>query len=298
MNTGNFNMVKKPINHSYLTAKQRSFLSFPVRWLFKNRLLRGRILDFGCGYGSDVKILVAKGLDVTGYDNYYFREKPLGKFNTVICSYVLNVLQPDEQPEVLMSVSEILYKDGIAYYAVRRDIRYEGFRIHKIHKKTTYQCNVKLPFKSLFSNEYCEIYEYRHYTTIQHDKSDCPFCCPNGELVFLSEMATVYAILDQYPVTEGHSLVIPKRHVSDYFKLSIKEQRACWIMVNRVKEILEYKYQSDGYNVGINVGMAGGQTISHVHIHLIPRYKNDVSDPTGGVRHVIPGRGNYVKRNK
>ena len=89
-------------------------------------------------------------------------------------------------------------------------------------------------------------------------------------------------------------MIIPKRHVSNYFDLSLNEQIACQLNLNKLKEIIDKDYHPDGYNVGINIGNTAGQTIDHVHIHLIPRYKDDVTDPTGGVRNVIPEKGNYV----
>lgn len=287
-------MTSETLNNSHLTAKERTSLSFPVRWLLQNNFLKGRILDFGCGLGSDVKILSFNGRDISGFDKYYFPEIPSGKFDTIICSYVLNVLLPDEQPDVFMNVSEFLNPDGKAYYTVRRDIRFEGFRIHKIYKKTTYQCIVKLPFKSIFRNDFCEIYEYQHYNTVDHNDINCPFCNPDKKITLLSETATTFSVLDKYPVSKGHALVIPKRHISNYFDLSIHDQRACWLMVNRIKDILTYNYQPDGFNIGINVNPSGGQTIFHVHIHIIPRYKFDIKDPTGGVRNIIPNLGNYL----
>lgn len=288
-------MAGKLVNNSHCTAKERSKLSYPVSWLLENHLLCGRILDFGCGLGSDVKNLKSRGFDVIGYDKYYFPHKPSGKFDTIICSYVLNVLEQNEQPEVLMDVSELLVKSGKAYYAVRRDVYYEGFRIHKIHKKTTYQCHVKLPFKSIFENSFCEIYEYVPITSQSNVASNCPFCSPDMEDDFITEIASVYAVYDKFSVSDGHALVIPKRHVSNYFSLSIKEQQACLFVINRVKQILDREFSPDGYNVGINVDNAAGQTVPHVHIHVIPRYKGDVEDPTGGVRNVIPGKGNYLR---
>jgi len=103
-------------------------------------------------------------------------------------------------------------------------------------------------------------------------------------------------MFDKFPVSKGHSLIIPKRHCSDYFKLTFEEQSECWSIVNKVKQILIEKYDPDGFNIGININEVAGQTISHVHIHLIPRYKGDVKDPEGGVRGVIPEKKNY--RNK
>ena len=107
------------------------------------------------------------------------------------------------------------------------------------------------------------------------------------------ESATAYAIFDKFPVSNGHTLIIPKKHCSDYFELSFKEQSACWFMLNKTKEILTKKFSPDGFNVGININEAAGQTVSHVHIHLIPRFKGDVKEQGSGVRGVIPEKKNY-----
>ena len=147
---------------SHLTAMERTNLSSPMRFLLNQDLLRSRILDFGCGLGNDVKLLKLKGLDITGYDPHHTPIYPEGKFDTIFCGYVLNVLLPAEQADVLMNVAHLLKPGGRAYYAVRRDLKKEGFREHYVHKKQTYQCIVKLPFKSIELTEYCEIYEYVH----------------------------------------------------------------------------------------------------------------------------------------
>jgi|TARA_R110002072_G_C7750310_1_gene517397 diadenosine tetraphosphate (Ap4A) HIT family hydrolase len=103
-----------------------------------------------------------------------------------------------------------------------------------------------------------------------------------------------YAIRDGFPVTEGHSLIIPKRHVEDYFGLSQDELLACDALLNSLKEKIQRDDSSvAGFNVGINAGEAAGQTIFHCHTHLIPRRVGDVEAPRGGVRHVIPGKGSY-----
>lgn len=130
---------------------------------------------------------------------------------------------------------------------------------------------------------------------MNRDISECPFCSPKSELIIENEL--VYAVYDNFPVSDGHVLVIPKRHTENYFELTVEEQIACFYIVNKVKTVLDKKYSPDGYNVGININKIAGQTIPHVHVHLIPRYKNDVEDPIGGVRNVIPAKGNYV-RNK
>jgi ATP adenylyltransferase len=103
-------------------------------------------------------------------------------------------------------------------------------------------------------------------------------------------------IEDKYPVIEGHSLVIPRRHVVDYFGMTSGEQVAANALLQQRKEQLEQSDSSiDGFNIGMNSGSAAGQTIFHSHIHLIPRRSGDSEDPTGGVRFVIPEKANYKK---
>jgi len=280
--------------NSHLTAKERDSLSFPAKILHNKNLLVGDVLDFGCGFGNDVKILKAKGINIEGYDKYHFPNYPNKKFDTIICFYVLNVLLPEEQATVLMELSQLIKPAGKVYIAVRRDLQYEGFRTHKIHQKKTYQCNVILNSKSFFRNENCEIYEYQHYNQLKRiENQDCTFCHPESERELIVESATAYAIYDKFPVNNGHALIIPKKHCANYFDLTFKEQAACVFMLNKVKEIVTEKFNPDGFNIGINVGEKAGQTVDHVHIHLIPRYKGDVEDPRGGVRGVIPDKQKY-----
>lgn len=96
--------------------------------------MKGRILDFGCGYGFDTDKLKRQGYDITGYDYYYRPEYPDGKFDTILCNYVLNVLEPYAQAEVMMNVTNLLASTGTAFFAVRRDLTEEGFRLHAIHR--------------------------------------------------------------------------------------------------------------------------------------------------------------------
>lgn len=280
--------------NSHLTAKKRDSLSFPARILYDRGLLAGDVLDFGCGFGSDVDLLKEKGIKIKGYDKHYYPNYPTKKFDTIICLYVLNVLLPEEQAAVLMELSQLIKPTGRVYIAVRRDLQYEGFRIHKIHQKRTYQCNVILNFKTFFKNENCEIYEYQHLNQLKKDpKIDCVFCNPDAERELIVESATAYAVYDKFPANEGHALIIPKRHCADYFDLNFKEQAACIFMLNKVKKIVSERFKPNGFNVGINVGKDAGQTVHHVHIHLIPRYKGDVENPRGGVRGVIPDKQSY-----
>jgi len=116
---------------------------------------------------------------------------------------------------------------------------------------------------------------------------------PFLERPVIAENEHAFAIRDAFPVTPGHCLVISKRVVSDYFSLTRDEQEALWDLIHTVKQILDEEIEPDGYNVGINVGKAAGQTIPHVHVHLIPRKAGDHSSPRGGIRAVIPGKADY-----
>lgn len=120
----------------------------------------------------------------------------------------------------------------------------------------------------------------------------CPFCKDFTSFLEKSELAI--SVLDKYPVTEFHSLVIPNRHVESFFELTQKEYLDCISLLHKTqKKLFSFDKQISGFNIGINDGKDAGQTISHCHIHLIPRRKNDVKNPSGGVRHVIPDKGNY-----
>lgn len=287
-------MVSKRINHPHLTAIHRDKMSAPTRFLLNKRLLQGRILDFGCGFGFDTDFLKQKGFDITGYDSYYRPKHPEGKYDTIVCNYVLNVLEPYAQAEVLMDVSNLLSSGGSAYFAVRRDLKEEGFRLHYIHKEYTYQCNVKLPYLSLECNSSYEIYQYKHFNQQRHDeKNHCVFCNLSSQAELICETATCVAFYDGYPVSPGHALIIPKRHVASYFDLTKHEREAMNIMLMYVKKRIQERFNPDGYNIGINVNESAGQSIFHVHMHLIPRYEGDVENPKGGVRGVIPSLQNY-----
>ena len=104
-----------------------------------------------------------------------------------------------------------------------------------------------------------------------------------------------FAIEDGFPVSPGHTLVIPRREVRTWFDATPEEQQAIFALVDEVKRLLDAREpRPDGYNVGFNAGEAAGQTVMHLHVHVIPRYRGDMDDPRGGVRHVIPSKGNYL----
>ena len=109
----------------------------------------------------------------------------------------------------------------------------------------------------------------------------------------ICETATCVAFFDGYPVSPGHALIVPKRHVSSYFDLTDHEREAMNVMLQYVKRVVDERFHPDGYNIGINVGQAAGQSVYHCHMHLIPRYAGDVENPKGGVRGVIPKKQKY-----
>jgi diadenosine tetraphosphate (Ap4A) HIT family hydrolase len=104
-----------------------------------------------------------------------------------------------------------------------------------------------------------------------------------------------FAIRDGFPVSPGHTLVIPRRLVATWFETTAEEKVAIFDLVDVVKEQLDRELRPDGYNVGLNAGEAAGQTVMHLHVHVIPRFWGDVEDPRGGVRWVVPSKGNYLK---
>jgi diadenosine tetraphosphate (Ap4A) HIT family hydrolase len=110
----------------------------------------------------------------------------------------------------------------------------------------------------------------------------------------IAENALAFAIRDGFPVSPGHTLVVPKRLVATWFDATRDEQHALLDLVDLVKAQLDAEFHPDGYNIGWNAGAAAGQTVMHLHIHVIPRYLGDMPDPRGGVRHVIPSKGNYL----
>lgn len=110
---------------------------------------------------------------------------------------------------------------------------------------------------------------------------DCLFC-NYKETIGENELA--FAIYDKFPVNKGHALIIPKRHFSSFFEATEEEIKAIYSLLHDVKYIVDREYEPQGYNVGINIGEDAGQTIMHLHVHLIPRYKGDVENPRGGVR--------------
>ncbi len=208
--------MKQKNEYSHLTAKERDKLSFPMNWLKQNNFIKGEILDFGCGFGSDANLLIEDNYSVDKYDSYYFNDYPKRKYDTITCIYVLNVVDIWEQSEILMSITNLLKPNGKAYFVVRRDIKKEGFRTHFIHKKQTYQTNVKLPFNSIYNNDFTEIYEYQHYKNRE-------------DILFETALAYSY-------IKDNIVFVKAKSNTHRFLNLSISEQVSCLLIANRIEK--------------------------------------------------------------
>ncbi len=118
----------------------------------------------------------------------------------------------------------------------------------------------------------------------------CPFCQPK-KVILENELA--WARFDKFPVNPGHILIITRRHIADFFDSTRDERQAIDELLEQSKRMLDESLQPDGYNIGVNCGHAAGQTIMHLHVHLIPRYTGDMDNPRGGVRGVIPEKQKY-----
>lgn len=125
--------------------------------------------------------------------------------------------------------------------------------------------------------------------------SACLFCSSILPERIVRESADAIVIFDGFPVSEGHVLVIPRRHVSSIYELSPAEQAALWEMVGEARQVLIERYAVESFNIGVNDGLEAGQTIGHAHIHVIPRRAGDVQDPRGGVRWIIAEKAAYWK---
>jgi diadenosine tetraphosphate (Ap4A) HIT family hydrolase len=131
------------------------------------------------------------------------------------------------------------------------------------------------------------------FTAVDHPiVSGCAFCdLPPGGIVEQNPHAL--AVRDRYPIARGHTLVIPRRHVESPFELDPEELAAFWSLVADVRRSLAAQLTPDAFTIGLNDGVAAGQTIMHAHVHVIPRWNGDVANPRGGIRWVIPARAPY-----
>jgi diadenosine tetraphosphate (Ap4A) HIT family hydrolase len=120
----------------------------------------------------------------------------------------------------------------------------------------------------------------------------CPFCNPDEVRVWLRGEAGL-VLWDAFPVVEGHTLVVPRKHVTSLYDLPPEQQAALWQLVAEARQLLATRVRAAGFNIGLNDGQAAGQTVMHAHIHLIPRRHGDIADPRGGVRWMFPTKARY-----
>ncbi len=121
---------------------------------------------------------------------------------------------------------------------------------------------------------------------------NCPFCqIEEQQIIFQNEL--VISFRDGFPISPRHTLIIPKRHIASFFELTAQEHQALFEALHILKTEIDQEFTPDGYNIGINDGLAAGQTVMHLHVHLIPRYKGDCTDPRGGVRWIFPEKAAY-----
>ena len=123
-------------------------------------------------------------------------------------------------------------------------------------------------------------------------KHNCPFCELDKDQI-VANSSHGLAVRDGFPISPGHTLIVPRRHVASFFDLSSEEQSDLLELINDTKKLLESEFYPQGYNIGINDGPAAGQTVMHLHIHIVPRYEGDVTDPRGGIRWIFPEKANY-----
>jgi diadenosine tetraphosphate (Ap4A) HIT family hydrolase len=121
---------------------------------------------------------------------------------------------------------------------------------------------------------------------------ECPFCTLQSNRI-LFENASGFVVRDAYPVSLGHTLIIPRRHVGSFFDINFIERENILALLDKAKDDIDKQFNPDACNIGINDGPAAGQTVPHLHIHLIPRYNGDCADPRGGVRWVLPDKADY-----
>jgi len=126
-------------------------------------------------------------------------------------------------------------------------------------------------------------------------KDYCLFCDRNNseKHTIIAENDLFYARWDNFPVSKGHCEMVPKKHIESFFDLNNDDLIQLYDLIKKVKSIIQNKHHPNAFNIGINDGKEAGRTIHHLHVHLIPRYKGDVENPRGGVRHIIPGKGDY-----
>lgn len=251
--------------------------SFTSQFLLENDLLKGTVLVFGAGLEKEVEVLQKSNVPVTVFEHNCPDKLLEPDFDTIVCSIFPDYKNSSSPDEILFKVSLLLKPGGKAYFHVRD----KGQQLF-------------FPCKPILRNGELKMFEYQHYSFLNRGNDEVsPFFGDNEFKLQAGEITTAFAIRDKFPVSPGHALIIPKRKAANYFTLPLEEQNACWFLINLVQKQLQEEFNPSGFNIGVNVNEAAGQTVPHCHIHLIPRYDGDVEIPRGGVRGVIPNKKEY-----
>ena len=264
--------MNKNNQHQLLSQYQLDSLSQPMQWLLKKHLLRGKILVYGSdNYEQKLLSNLGYNIEVCGRD--YRPNHPTEQFDTIISIYLFNWLDNIEQNNVLLSVSRLLKHGGKAYFAVKHHFGFKNICLNEQHQIEQTISNVTLPFAKAFNSYIFDIYEFQHFNIANRHRSQCPYCSPQQQVILENEYS--YAILSNSPISKGHGLVIPKRHVASYFDLTVDEQIACQLTLNRLKKIIDEEYAPDGYSVNINMNGLAEQRVEHVGMELVAGYEGD-----------------------
>lgn len=203
----------------------------------------------------------------------------------------------DEILEELADVLEVFYSlSEIHGFSVEE---VEKVRLQKRLEKGGFEDKTYIHSVEIEEGSEAEKYylknSHRYPEVTSSHRSDCLFCQISREERgnIIEQFEHCYVIRDEFPVSKGHSLIIPKEHTENWFTARKEVQEDMLAALEKVKKQLDDELQPDGYNIGINCGEAAGQSIFHLHLHLIPRYAGDMKNPKGGVRGVIPSKQNY-----
>lgn len=269
--------MNKNNQHQLLSQYELDSLSQPMQWLLEKKLLKGKILVYGTD-SYEQKLLSRKGYNIEVRNRDYQPNHPSEQFDTIISIYLFNWLDNIEQNNILLSVSRLLKHGGKAYFAVKHHFGFKNICLNEQHQIEQTISNVTLPFKKVFQGYIFDIYKFQHFNITSRNLSKCAYCTPQQEILLENEYS--YAMLSNNPISKGHALVIPKRHVASYFDLTVNEQVACQLTLNRLKQIIDDEHAPDGYSVSINMNALAEQWVEHVAIELVARYEN--SEATSG----------------
>ena len=264
--------MNKNIPPHTLSQYELDSLSQPMQWLLEKNLLKGKILVYGA-VDYEKNLLSRKGYNIAVCGRDYRPNHPAEQFDTITSIYLFNWLDNIEQNNVLLSVSRLLKHGGKAYFAVKHHFGFKNICLNEQHEIEQTVSNVTLPFEKVFNSYIFDIYEFQHFNIANRHLSQCLYCSPQQEVLLENEYS--YAMLSNSPISKGHGLVIPKRHVASYFDLTINEQIACQLTLNRLKEIIDEEHAPNGYSVSIGLNAWAGQRVDHVGVELVGKYEDN-----------------------